>query len=147
MVSNEQFAHVRTSPARPADQVSEREQGEDAIEACHQAQGKFKAASQRFDALYALCVTYTHHERDMLLWICRGWGIKQIAAELGIGVGTTGSHVRRLCAKAHVQSREQLIVYTMQQPASLHAGAECKRGIHQLDSACPCPHCRAILAA
>ena len=144
MVSNEQNAHVRNLPARHADQVSEREQGENAIEACHQAQGKFKRASQRFDVL---CVTYTHHERDMLLWISRGWCIKQIADELGLGVGTTGSHVRRLCRKARVESREQLIIYTMQQPAALRPGAECKRGIHVVDPSCPCAHCRALLAA
>jgi hypothetical protein len=35
----------------------------------------------------------------------------------------------------------------MQQPRSLRANERCRRGIHVVDLACSCPHCRAILAA
>jgi DNA-binding CsgD family transcriptional regulator len=121
--------------------VSNRERGDEAIASCHRAQQKVH------DALHCAAVIFSHHDREVLRRVARGASIKQIADELDVAVGTVTSHVRNLCAKAGVQSHEQLLVFAMQQPQALRPGVECRRGIHLCDPACPCPHCRALLAA
>jgi DNA-binding CsgD family transcriptional regulator len=108
---------------------------------CHRAQQTIH------DAFDRAAIIFSRHDREILRRVARGASLKEIADDLEIAVNTASAHVRNLCLKAGVESHGQLLVFAMQQPAALRPGAECQRGIHAVDPACPCPHCRAILAA
>ena len=48
-------------------------------------------------------------ERDILHLLAKGLRSKEIADELGIGVGTVNTHVRHIYEKLHVRSRAQAV--------------------------------------
>lgn len=49
----------------------------------------------------------THRERQILELLSAGKLYKEIAAELGIALGTVNTHIRRIYEKLHVHSRHQ----------------------------------------
>lgn len=51
----------------------------------------------------------TSRECEVLALVLRGWGAKQIAAELGITENTVWSHVKHIYAKLGVQSKQEAI--------------------------------------
>ena len=93
-------------------------------------------------------VRFTRRERLVLSLLCQGLNDKEIAAELEVSAKTGTAVIRRLYRKAGVLDDRQLVIYTMQQPASLRRGADCHPGLHPANpGACPCPYCAALLAA
>ena len=132
--------------SRAAARVGNKERGDLAIAACHRARAKAQSALHDFSAAY---VVFSHRERELLRRIAQDPAdIKSLADSLEISPVTAAAHVRGLCRKAGVENAAQLVVYAMQQPHAIRQPkASCKRGIHIVDPACPCPHCRAILAA
>lgn len=54
-------------------------------------------------------VDLSGRERDTLRLLARGHRTKEIADELGIGVGTVNTHVRHIYEKLHVRSRAEAV--------------------------------------
>lgn len=63
-------------------------------------------------------VELSQREREVLDQLAKGFLIKEIADQLGIGFGTVRTYVRRIYEKLHVQSRSQAIA------KYLHVGAD-----------------------
>ncbi|HWA29367.1 MAG TPA: response regulator transcription factor [Lacunisphaera sp.] len=51
----------------------------------------------------------TAREREILRQLARGYAYKEIAHNLGIGIGTINTHVRRIYHKLHVSSRGEAV--------------------------------------
>lgn len=51
----------------------------------------------------------TSREREILRELARGYAYKEIAHNLGIGIGTINTHVRRIYHKLHVSSRGEAV--------------------------------------
>lgn len=52
--------------------------------------------------------TLSPRERQVVVWICRGYTDRQIAAALGVSPSTIKVHVRNILHKIDVRSREEL---------------------------------------
>lgn len=55
----------------------------------------------------------TPREREVLQALAEGWGDKEIARRLHVGVGTVHSHVTNILAKLEVSSRLQALVFAV----------------------------------
>jgi DNA-binding NarL/FixJ family response regulator len=55
----------------------------------------------------------TPREREVLQALAEGWGDKEIARQLHVGVGTVHSHVTNILSKLEVSSRLQALVFAV----------------------------------
>lgn len=70
--------------------------------------------SFRKDRKSPLVETLSDREQQVLELLAKGFLYKQIAAELGIGMGTLHTYIRRIYEKLHVNSRTDAVVKFLQ---------------------------------